>query len=288
VKKALDNCRLKRYVTLRIVEGSMNPNSVKLVYFSPTGTTRTALQGIARGIGLPIIEEIDITSPCARQQPLRTSDNELMVVGVPVYMGRVPALLHEWLHAIEAHETPTVCVVVYGNRAYENALLELKDVVTSRGCIPIAGAAFIGEHSFADSGAPVALGRPDAGDLEQARVFGRRIREKLQSVTAICKVPDLQVPGSSPYGGITKLWDVDFIAVSDQCSGCGTCAEACPLGAIDAQDSALIDQQKCVTCCACIKSCPNGARSIKPGPVQNAQSSLLTLHREPKQPECFL
>jgi flavodoxin len=122
----------------------MNLANTKLAYFSPTGTTRAAVQGIARGIDPQTIAHVDFTSPGARQRPLRTSDSELLVVGVPVYMGRVPDLLTKWMTAIEAHQTPTVCVVVYGNRAYENALLELKDIVTSRGCIPIAGAAYIG------------------------------------------------------------------------------------------------------------------------------------------------
>ena len=128
----------------------MKIDSVKLAYFSPTGTTKAVLHGIALGINPSKMELIDVTTPQARQEPLKTAEHELLVVGVPVYMGRVPALLNEWLNAIDAQDTPTVCVVVYGNRAYENALLELKDTVTKSGCIPIAGAAYIGEHSFSD------------------------------------------------------------------------------------------------------------------------------------------
>ena len=78
----------------------------------------------------------------------------------------MPALLNEWLQAIQARNTPVVCVVVYGNRVYDNALLELKDLLTKRGCIPIASAAFIGEHSFHSSNLPAAsVGRPDIRDL---------------------------------------------------------------------------------------------------------------------------
>ncbi|WP_243685553.1 flavodoxin family protein [Methanosarcina barkeri] len=104
----------------------MKMESAKLVYFSPTGTTKAVVKGIAHGINQGTVELIDITRPDARKQPLQISEDELLVVGVPVYMGRVPALLNEWLNTIQAHNTPTVCVVVYGNRAYEDALLELK------------------------------------------------------------------------------------------------------------------------------------------------------------------
>ncbi|MDD3112620.1 MAG: ferredoxin, partial [Methanofollis liminatans] len=110
----------------------MKTESVKLVYFSPTGTTKAVVQGIARGIDHGSVDVLDITRPDARVQPLETSENELLVVGVPVYMGRVPALVTEWLHAIAARNTPAVCVVVYGNRVYDDALIELEDILT--GC----------------------------------------------------------------------------------------------------------------------------------------------------------
>ena len=266
----------------------MKFQSVKLVCFSPTGTTKKVVQAIAQGIGMGNVELMDITTPEARKRHLKTSENDLLVVGVPVYMGRVPALLGEWLHAIEARRTPAVCVVVYGNRAYENALLELKDILTEQGCIPFAGAAYIGEHSFSSSERPTAEGRPDASDLNHAELFGRKIGEMLQSVSSADELSELQVPGSLPYGGITELWSVDFIAVSDECIQCGICAQVCPVGAVDPDDSRAIDQEKCVTCCACIKNCPQSARTMKEGPVMDAAIRLITLYKERKEPEFFL
>ncbi|MCP3940598.1 MAG: 4Fe-4S dicluster domain-containing protein [Desulfobacteraceae bacterium] len=266
----------------------MKIESVKLVCFSPTGTTKAVVQGIAGGINQGTMELIDITKPSARKQPLSTLENELLVVAVPVYMGRVPALLNEWLNTIQAHNTPAVCVVVYGNRVYENALLELKDILVKCGCIPIAGAAYIGEHSFSNSQTPTAQGRPDEDDLNHAKVFGQKIREKLESVSLISEIFDVYVPGTYPYGGVTKLWDVDFVAVDNFCSQCGVCAQVCPIGAIDSQDSTMINQEKCITCCACIKSCPQNARTMKPGPVKDAAKRLNELYKEQKKPEYFL
>ena len=261
--------------------------SVKLVYFSPTGTTKSVVQGIASGINSSTMELIDITKPDARKNPLLTSEKDLLVVAVPVYMGRVPELLNEWLNAIQAHNTPKVCVVVYGNRAYDNALLELKDIILKCGCIPIAGAAYIGEHSFSNSETS-SKGRPDEEDLNHAKLFGKKIREKLQSISSLSQISDVVMPGTYPFGGITKLWDVDFIAVSDLCTQCGVCAEVCPVGAVDPQDSSMINQEKCITCCACIKKCPQNARTMKPGPVKDAQKRINTLYIQPKKPEYFL
>jgi ferredoxin len=266
----------------------MKIDSLKLVCFSPTGTSKTVIQGIARGINHSTVELIDITTPQARIEPLETSANELLIVAVPVYMGRVPALLTEWLQAIEAHDTPAVSVVVYGNRVYDDALIELNDMLAQRGCKPIAGAAFIGEHSFSSAGTPTAEGRPDAADLHYAETLGRKIREKLNAIPSVDQIPGVAIPGCRPYRGDSKLWTVDFIAVSDACTRCGTCAEGCPTGAIDPEEGYLVDTEKCITCCACIKHCPAHARMMKPGPVRDASVRLSTLYNERKEPEYFL
>jgi len=107
----------------------MEIKSLKLAYFSPTGTTKAVVQGISRDLNQRSVEIIDITRPDARKKPLQISENELLVIAVPVYMGRVPALLMEWLQVIKAQKTPVVCVVVYGNKVYDDALLELKNIM---------------------------------------------------------------------------------------------------------------------------------------------------------------
>ncbi len=266
----------------------MKITSIKSVYFSPAGTTKAIVQSIARGIHCNENECIDLARPDVREREITTTEDELLVVGVPVYMGRVLALLTDCLHAIKADTTPAVCVVVYGNRVYDDALIELRDILIQCGCKPIAGGAYIGEHSFSSSETPVAAGRPDANDISHAELFGRKIREKIRSIQSVEQASIIDIPGTHPYRGDSKLWTVDFIAIIDECLQCGICAEKCPVNAIDPNNCRSIDTEKCITCCACIRNCPNSARSMKPGPVKDAAMRLHTLYSQRKEPECFI
>lgn len=262
--------------------------SLKLVCFSPTGTTRTIIQSIALGTGFNSSELIDITKPDTRKQLLHTTEKDLLIVGVPVYMGRVPSFATKWLQTIKADNTPVVCVVVYGNRIYDSALLELKDILVECGCKPIAGEAYIGEHSFSTNEMPVAKGRPDASDLDQAKLFGQKINEKLQSAFSNDHIPDISVSGNHQYGGVTELWNVDFITTNQECVQCGICAENCPVGAIDLENVGLINIESCITCCACIKNCPQNAKGMKDSLVKDASIRLNKLYSERKEPVFFL
>ena len=265
----------------------MKIQSLKSAVFSPTGTTKSIVQAIARGINQSPTELIDITQPDARKHFLQTSEDEVLVVAVPVYIGRVPVILNEWLHSIKAHKTPTVCVVVYGNREYEDALLELKDIILKKGGIPIACAAFIGEHSFSSSDTPIAVSRPDAADLNYAEMFGRKINETLKTISSIEHISEIKLPGNFPYKRLENLHSVDFIGISDKCSNCGACAEACPVDAIDLENYSLIDKEKCILCCACIKICPENARTMKSGVVKDIAIRLSGMCQERKEPVFF-
>lgn len=270
----------------------MKIESLKLVYFSPTGTTKKIIERIARGINHSTVEIVDITRPEGRKQHLQTSENELLIIGVPVYFGRAQTNAIQWLQTIEAHNTPAVCVVVYGNREYDDALLELKDTTVKIGGIPIACAAYIGEHSFSDSETPIAAGRPDTDDLNGAQSFGEKIWGKILSIPSVNHVTDITVPGKYPYIDMIdskkRLSSVVFIAIDDNCQKCGICVEHCPVGAIDSENSASIDKNKCVLCHACIKACPENARKIDNDMIKNIALRLSQGCQARKEPIFFL
>jgi hypothetical protein len=124
---------------------------VKLVFFSPTNTTQNVLEAIARGTGIDDVEHINLTPPDIVTQRFDEFTDELVILGAPVYGGRLPKEAVKRLSLLKGNNTPAVVVVLYGNREYEDALLELKNLAVHLGFIPIAGGAFIGEHSFTTS-----------------------------------------------------------------------------------------------------------------------------------------
>jgi flavodoxin len=184
----------------------MTIDQVRLIYFSPTGTTRKVLESIAEGIGAEVVGHIDLTLPAGLKQPIAPVSGGIAVIGAPVYGGRLPADAIDRFKQVTADGVPAVLVVVYGNREFEDALLELKDLSLALGFIPVAGGAFVGEHSFARSDLPIANGRPDRRDLQKAKDFGEKAMAKIAALPSPEARMDLDLPGRFPYeGGVRSM-----------------------------------------------------------------------------------
>lgn len=267
---------------------------ITLIYFSPTKTTETVLRAITQGLAQRLgvsgseINAINFTSPQVRDTELAPfDDNDIVLLGAPVYAGRLPVDAAVFFTKLKAVGTPAILTVVYGNREYEDALLELKDVAAACGFIPVSGAAFIGEHSFASTQIPVAMNRPDENDLKQAEKFGADSGNLLKKSDDLKKMAELKVPGNFPYKEGMGKGAPDFIRVTDFCTNCGLCAAACPSNAIDAERGFATIAEDCILCCACIKVCPEHAREMKDGPIKDKAKWLNETCATPKSAQVF-
>jgi ferredoxin len=269
----------------------MNIEKLRLLYFSPTQTTKKVLNAIAAGFKPEAIVHIDLTLPDSIRsnesgEQIRINDG-LTIIGVPVYAGRVAPEAVGRIRQFKAEGAPAVLVVLYGNREFEDALRELKDLAVEAGFRPIAGSAFIGEHSFADSKYPIARQRPDLKDIEKCSEFGALIKKKIQQVDSIDSIPFPELPGNYPYRDPHLLKDISPETLENLCSRCETCVSVCPTAAIVLEDKILTETGNCIVCCACVKNCPTGARVMKDPKILGIAEWLWENYNKRKEPEIF-
>ncbi|ADG82109.1 4Fe-4S binding protein [Thermincola potens] len=53
------------------------------------------------------------------------------------------------------------------------------------------------------------------------------------------------------------------IVDEEKCTGCASCVEVCPVGAISVNSVAHVDTNTCVDCGTCVDECPHGVISIE-------------------------
>lgn len=234
----------------------MNYRQVTSIYFSPTESTKKVVEMLAAEFP-GAHESLDLTEAAKFRPDYSFREDEVVLVGVPVYAGRVPETAIERFKKLHGRQTPAVLVVVYGNRAYEDALLELKNVMVQQGFRPAAGIAAVAEHNIARS---IAAGRPDAQDKAVLQKFGQNAAERLAAVKSNYELPELSVSGNFPYkerGGAALK-----IKVTSACNACGKCIRSCPVQAISRTDAKVTDEGRCIHCMRCVMVCPSGARKL--------------------------
>jgi len=246
----------------------MKKYHIHAMYFSGTRTTEKIITAISKKLSSLIgtdMNVINITQPSVRTSPLSFTSDDLVLFGTPVYAGRIPNILLKYIKTIIGNGAVAVPIVLYGNRNYDDALIELRSLLEDDGFHTIAAAAFVGEHSFSSV---LAAGRPDADDMKLADTFADRIYEKLNSTPEPSLLPPVEVKGVIPVRPYYQPHDRNGNAIdirkvlpkiSSDCNCCGRCADICPMGSISHEN---IHEYTgiCIKCCACVKLCPQHAR----------------------------
>ena len=174
-------------------------------------------------------------------------------------------------------------MATYGNRDYEDALLELKEVLACQGFRALAAAAVSAEHNIVRS---FGTGRPDSADLEKIYGFADQAAEKLKEVSCNFAIPDLKVKGNHPYRPYPGVHLK--IRVSSSCNGCGTCIRKCPVQAISRTDPHIMDEERCISCMRCVKVCPVQGRTVSRLMLLAVRQKLKKACGSRKEPEFFL
>lgn len=281
----------------------MKISEIKLVYFSATYTTRKVVRKIAEVSGCRY-SEYDITSEDSdtyRAEPphfntaethtfpggtenTRTGQDgtDLLVVGMPVYAGRIPASAARYLGRLEGNGAPAIIVCVYGNRDYDDALVELQDIVTGRGFHVVSAGAFIAMHSIFPH---IGSGRPDASDMEAISRFAGRSMDIISGCTGTGDIPQMTIKGNRPYKIPGRI--PVFPSGDRKCDRCGACAKLCPVHAIDPENPKKTDKEKCISCGRCIVVCHRHSRRFRGLLYMMACRKFKKLYSARREPETF-
>lgn len=249
------------------------------LFFSPTHSSEKIGELVSEKISLALdasCENISYTLPKDREKSVELNGGDVLIFAFPVYNGRVPTALLEPLKKIHGSGCAAIPVAVYGNRAFDDSLLEAADILTTQGCKVIAAIGAVAQHTFDEK---IGHGRPDASDKDTLREFGTRIAKKITRKDFTRP----NIPGNHPYLTPADMPPLSP-ATSEACNYCGICARDCPMGIIDPKDEHNVEPG-CIVCTACVKYCPQKAKSFPAeflGFVQDFLEKVASARREPE------
>ena len=232
----------------------MKIDNLHVVWFSATATTKRITEIIAGQFTAASVIKYDITKSSLSDN-IHIGSNDLLIAGMPVYAGRIPAIAVDVLNKFKGNKTPAIIACIYGNREYDDALLELKDILQANAFSVISAGAFIAQHSIFPT---VGTSRPDEKDKKIITLFGEKSAVLVSLLENANNLPDINVKGNRPY---KKPGKVPLTPKADKkCNKCGTCVNLCPTDAIPSLNPRITFGSKCIACARCITLCPQQAR----------------------------
>jgi ferredoxin len=245
-----------------------------IIVFSPHGNTLKVAGAVKEGFLSQGIEPTLIDLTGAPWHEIRgfaystLNDYDLLVLGSPVYAGRVIEPIETFLSGLPDTEAKLAAVFVTYGLISGNALFHAARLLSKKGYEILGAAKIVASHSmvFEDERDQFIL-RPSQEDLELATTFGLVLVDKTNH-SGLKRMPmDMLKPKKSlavrifnkfmaTRFGMALLPHVRF--TRETCIQCGQCAESCPVNilTLDPYPTQVGD---CIKCYNCVRICPTNA-----------------------------
>jgi hypothetical protein len=166
------------------------------IYYSPVGGTELMTEALARKIGtiLDDCSPLGVSVECHDMlknegSSIAFDDETVAVIGMPVYVGKIPLPAAAALRNIAGNGAMTLAAVSYGGRKYGNALFELKRLTEECGFKAIGAGAFMisymARRGSSRSAAPMV-------DTEALSDFSKAASEKIKRLAG-CEIEELKI-----------------------------------------------------------------------------------------------
>lgn len=270
------------------------------IYFSPTNSTKKIVNRITENLNVNETRTIDITKPEVRNnKEITFADNELIIIGVPVYSGKAPNFILGYLKQLIGNNNLVVLISSFGNINEGVALQQMKNILINNNFTVIGAAAFVSQHSFFLEDMRIAEGRPDKEDFTKIDNFSERLKAKIESAEDLKYFKNITINQTSnlaktypknyekPNVSEVKMLVKVPYRDKEKCSNCLKCVDACPVQAIN-RENLKVNNDICIRCYKCVDLCPSNARQKDFNLKKLFKYSFNKLGRDRKEPSFYL
>lgn len=222
------------------------------IYFSPTGGTKKVADIMIKAMKKDA-QEIDMIKDPDKILQTEFSEDDICLIAVPSYGGRIPSVTVDKFQKLQAKGTKAILVAVFGNRAIDDTLVEMQDILENAGFVCVVGVEAVAEHSLMHQ---FGTGRPDQQDEKELIRFSEQIMQKIETKMECMKV---ELPGNHNYREYNGVpfktcckWQMYFLW--------NLCKRMSSRSRFQKMNPKVTDKEKCISCMHCVAVCPQKAR----------------------------
>jgi ferredoxin/flavodoxin len=257
-----------------------------IVYLSYTGNTKQIADAMYRGIS-KWMDQCDMVR-LRKTDPMDLIGYDLIGIGSPVRLGKMPAELREFIAGMDSLEGKH-CFVFNTHAALPvDFMRESVTALREKGLVVIGFKnwycavylPYVPKPYFTD-------GHPDEIDLNEAEDFGREMAKRSQRIqngetNLIQQLPEgelydeiygARMKGELPPE-VMKARAQGLSIDMGKCTRCNYCVELCPTNSIDFSVDPPVFH-KCDRCWLCEQTCPEGAVSFNYPPLHKSHNIVV-------------